>query len=241
MEDPDSKKKRFAVGLRMTEEQRSILSSIEEKAGLSKTEILIKGLELLSEYHSLGLDQPPLSLELRKLEEEAIHHAEALKRIRRREDALKEIVHELRVIDELVDKYNEDKSGLIQILLDVQDRFNWISKPAIMWVSERLNVPPSLIYQISTFYNVFALTPRGHHSVRVCLGTACHVRGGQRIMEAAERTLGIKDGEVTPDGEFGLERVNCLGCCALGPVMVVDNEYHGNLKPGTGKQDSFKT
>jgi len=225
------KKRRFFAGLRMTEEQLSTLSRIQEKAGLSKTEILLRGLEMLSEHYSLGLDRPPLRVELRRLEEEAIRHAEALKRIQRREDALREIVRELRVIDEIVDKYNEDKNALIQILLDTQSKFNWISKPAVMWISERLGVPLSLIYQVATFYKVFSLMPKGRHIVKVCLGTACHVRGGPRIMEAAERTLGIKYGEVTPDGKFSLERVNCLGCCALGPVVVVDNEYYGNVKP----------
>lgn len=231
MKDSEDKKKSFFVGLRMTDEEHSILSSIEKKSGLSKTEAMLKGLEILSEYYSLGLDRPPLSLELRRLEEEAVRHAEALKRIRRRGDALREIVRELRVIDEIVDKYDEDKGALIQILIDIQNRFNWISKPAIMWVSERIRIPISLIYQIATFYKIFSLIPRGRHMVRVCLGTACHVRGGPRIMETIERTLGIKYGEATPDGKFSLERVNCLGCCALGPVMIVDDEYHGSVKP----------
>lgn len=227
----EKRKKRFFVGLRMTKGQRSILSDIEEKAGLSKTEILLKGLEILSEYYSLGLDRPPLSLELRTLEQEAVRHAEALKRIQRREEALKEVIREIRVIDEMVDRYDGDKNALIQILIDIQNKFNWISKPAIIWVSERLGVPVSLVYQIATFYKILSLTPRGRHIVKVCLGTACHVRGGPRIMETIERASGIEYGEVTADGEFSLERVNCLGCCALGPVMVVDNEYYGNLKP----------
>ncbi|RLI06074.1 NADH-quinone oxidoreductase subunit NuoE [Candidatus Bathyarchaeota archaeon] len=225
------KGKRFFVGVRLTEEQRSILSRIQKNAGLSKTDILLKGLELLSEYYSLGLDHPPLSLELKRLEEEAVRHAEALKRIRRREDALKEIIRELRRVDSIVDKYDGDPNALIQILLDIQKEFRWVSKPAMMWVSERLGVPLSRIYQIATFYKVFSLTPQGRHKIRVCLGTACHVRGGPIIMERVKRLLGIEDGEVTPDGRFSLERVNCLGCCALGPVMVVDNEYYGNVKP----------
>lgn len=225
------KGKRFFVGLRMTEEQRSILSRIQKDANLSKTEILLKGLELLSEYYSLGLDTPPLSLELKRLEEDAVHHTEALKRIRRREDALKEIIRELHDIDGIVDRYGGDPNALIQILLDIQKRFGWISKLAVMWISKRLRIPFSSIYQIATFYKVFSLTPKGRHRVRVCLGTACHIREGPRIMERVERVLGVSDEEVTPDGKFGLERVNCLGCCALGPVMVVDDDYYGNVKP----------
>jgi len=223
--------KRFFVGVRMTEEQRSILSHIQKDVNLSKTEILLKGLELLSEYYSLGLDTSPLSLELKKLEEEAVRHTEALKRVRSREDALKEIIRELHDIDGIVDRYSGDSNALIQILLDIQKQFGWISKLAVMWISEKLRVPFSSIYQIVTFYKVFSLTPKGRHRVRVCLGTACHIRGGPKIMERAERVMGVGDGEVTPDGKFGLERVNCLGCCALGPMIVVDDDYYGNVKP----------
>lgn len=231
MERRKKREKQYFVGVRLTEEQRKILNKIQEDAGLSKTEILLRGLELLSEYYSLGLDKPILSMELKRLEEEALRHAEALKRIRRREEALREIVRELRDIDRIVDKYGGDPSALIQILLDIQAKYHWISKPALIWVSERLGIPLSRIYQIATFYKAFSLIPRGRYKVRVCLGTACHVRGGPQIMEAAERLLGVKDGETTADGRFTLERVNCLGCCALGPVVVVDNDYYGNVKP----------
>ena len=232
MEKEESKRvKSHFVGLRISNEQSSILTRLQKNSGQSKTEILLRGLEILSEYYSLGLNRPPLSLELRRLEEEVVRHTEALKRIRRREDALKEVIHEIHVIDEIVDKYGGDKNALIQILIDIGNKFNWISKPAIMWVSERLGAPISIIYQIATFYKVFSLVPRGRHTIRACLGTACHVRGGPRIMETVERTLGIKYGEATPDGKFSLERVNCLGCCALGPVMIVDGEYHGSVKP----------
>ena len=215
----------------MTEEQHSLLSKIQEVAGLSKTEILLKGLEILSEYYSLGLDKPPLSLELKRLKEEALRYMEALKQIRREEEALKEVVKEIRGVNEVVDKYEGNPSALIQILLDLQAKNHWISKIALLWVSERLRIPLSQIYQVVTFYKAFSLKPRGKHLIRVCLGTACHVRGGPKIMEAVKRHLGISCGETTPDGLFTLERVNCLGCCALGPVMMVDNKYYGNLTP----------
>lgn len=142
-----------------------------------------------------------------------------------------EITDEVRAIDQIADKYSEDKSALIQILIDIQDKFNWIPKIAIVRVSERLEIPISLIYQIATFYKFFKLAPRGRHLVRVCLGTACHIREGPKVMEAVERALGVEYGDVTSDGKFSLERVNCLGCCALGPVMVVDKDYYGNVKP----------
>ncbi|RLI32657.1 NADH-quinone oxidoreductase subunit NuoE [Candidatus Bathyarchaeota archaeon] len=156
---------------------------------------------------------------------------EALKQIRRKEEALKEVVKEIRGVNEVVDKYGENPSALIQILLDLQAKNHWISKIALLWISERLRIPLSQIYQVVTFYKAFSLKPRGKHLIRVCLGTACHVRGGPKIMEAVERHLGISRGETTPDGLFTLESVNCLGCCALGPVMMVDDKYYGNLTP----------
>lgn len=230
----DKKKdKPFFVGLRITDQQRSLLSKIQNDQGLNKTEVLLRGLEILGEYYSLGLDQPPLSLELKKLEEEAVRHAETLKHIRRREDAVKDAIRELRDIDSIVDKYGGDPSALVQILLGIQAKYHWISRPALMWVSERLGVPLSRIYYIATFYKVFSLKPQGLHMCRICLGTACHVRGGPKIMETAERVLGIKGGETTSDGQFSLERVNCLGCCAIGPVMTIDGEYYGSLKLAT--------
>jgi NADH-quinone oxidoreductase subunit E len=225
------KTKPHFVGLRLTEGQKKALSELQGKSDLSKTDILLKGLKILEEYYSLGLDRPPLSLELKELEEEAMRHSEELKRIRRREESIREMVRELRNIDEIIDEHRGAKSALIQILLDVQSRNHWLPNAALMWISERLGVPMSQILHISTFYKAFSLKPRGEHLIRVCLGTACHVRGGQRILEEAERILGIKAGETTPDLKFTLERVNCLGCCALGPVMVVDDEYHGKLAP----------
>jgi len=221
---------RFA-GLRISDEQSSILSQLQKNSGLSKTEILLKGLEILSEFYSLGLNQPPLSLELRSLEAEAMRHVEVLKRIRRREEAIKIMIKELRDVDEVVDRYEDDKSALIQILLEIQARNHWLSKPALLWVSERLGVPMAQICQIATFYKAFSLTPRGRHLIRVCLGTACHVRGGPRILESVERALGVKAGETTSDGKFTLETVNCLGCCALGPVIEIDSQYHGSQSP----------
>ncbi|MFC1908200.1 NAD(P)H-dependent oxidoreductase subunit E, partial [Chloroflexota bacterium] len=122
-----------------------------------------------------------------------------------------------------------EKGALIQLLLDVQQEFNWIPQEAAEQISERLGIPLSQVYRVASFYKAMSLTPRGKHLAHVCLGTACQVRGGQRIIERAEQTLGIEAGETTQDRQFTLERVNCLGCCALGPVMVVDGEYHGNI------------
>ncbi|MCX6665007.1 MAG: NADH-quinone oxidoreductase subunit NuoE [Euryarchaeota archaeon] len=141
------------------------------------------------------------------------------------------MITELKDADRIIDSYHCEKNALIQILLAIQKQYNWLPKHILFWVSERLDVPMSQILNIATFYKAFSLEPRGKHFVRVCLGTACHVREGPKIMERAELALGIKAGETTKDMKFSLESVNCLGCCALGPVMVVDEEYHGNLVP----------
>jgi NADH-quinone oxidoreductase subunit E len=136
---------------------------------------------------------------------------------------------ELAKVDGIIDRYPAQKSVLIQLLLDIQSEFNWIPKEAIQCVSERLQIPVSQIYRVASFYKAMSLKPRGKHVINVCLGTACHVRGGLRIMDKIEESLGIKTGESTKDMKFTLERVNCLGCCALGPVIVVDKDYHGKM------------
>jgi len=134
---------------------------------------------------------------------------------------------DLQKVDEIIAKYPAQQGVLIQLLLDIQSEFNWVSKEAILRISKRLQVPITQIYRVASFYKAMSLTPRGKHLVNVCLGTACHVRGGPRIMGKAEESLKIKAGETTQDMKFTLERVNCLGCCALGPVIVVDKDYHG--------------
>lgn len=216
------------VGMRLSEEQSRVLSRLQQNSNRSKSEILLRGLELLSEYYSLGLDQLPLNLELRNLEAEAIHHAEALRQIRKKEEAIGQMVQELGNVDKIIDKYRGSKKALIQILLDIQAQNHWLPKPALMWVSERLGVSWSQIYHIATFYKAFSLTPRGRHMVQVCLGTACQVRGAPRLLEKVMDVLNIKPGETDQEQRFTLTTVNCLGCCALGPVMVVDGDYYGN-------------
>jgi len=124
-----------------------------------------------------------------------------------------------------------DKSALIQMLLTIQRENRWLSKDALMWVSEKLGIPLTQIYHISTFYKAFSLVPKGRHSVSVCLGTACHVRGAPRLLDKVIETLKIRPGQTTRDMRFTLNTVNCLGCCALGPVMVVDDKYYS--KPST--------
>lgn len=130
---------------------------------------------------------------------------------------------------EIIKKYNRNKSSLLAILQDIQDQYNYLPKDALTTVNDEMEIPASRIYEVATFYNTFSLTPRGEHVIKLCQGTACHVRGAAGILDKLERTLGIKPGETTSDNKFTLETVNCVGACALGPVMVVDGEYHGQM------------
>ena len=139
-------------------------------------------------------------------------------------------------IDRIIDRYNADAGSLIQILLDIQKENHWISQEALEKVGARLNVPSSRIQHIITFYRAFSLIPKGRHEIQMCLGTACHVRGSNRVLEAVERVIGIKSGQTDPELKFSLDTVNCLGCCALGPVMVVDGEYHGKMAPAKAEE-----
>lgn len=128
--------------------------------------------------------------------------------------------------DEIINKYGSS-SALIQVLLEVQQENGWLPKEALIWVSQRLGVPLTQVYHIATFYKAFSLKPKGRHQITVCVGTACQVRGAPRLVDRIAEALKINPGETSPDMQFSLDTVNCLGCCALGPVMVVDGEYYG--------------
>ena len=132
-------------------------------------------------------------------------------------------------VKEIIKRYGGDKSFLVPILQDVQKKLNYLPREAIQSVSTLLEVPLSQICHVATFYKAFSLLPRGKHQFQLCLGTACHVRNAPLLGEHIERTLGIKSGETTADLEFTFETVNCLGACALGPILVVDEEYHGQM------------
>ncbi|MBW1971268.1 MAG: NAD(P)H-dependent oxidoreductase subunit E [Deltaproteobacteria bacterium] len=132
-------------------------------------------------------------------------------------------------IDRILDKYDRSPSGIIRILQDVQAELNYLPRDVLKYIASSLSVPLSHVYRIATFYNAFSLVPKGKHMISVCLGTACHVRGAPKVLEKIERELGISPGETTEDLEFSLETVNCLGACALGPIVVVDGEYNGEM------------
>ena len=130
---------------------------------------------------------------------------------------------------EIVKKHGKDKSALIAVLQDIQESFNYLPKDALKTAGKALGVPFSRVYEVATFYTAFSLKPRGEHIVKICMGTAGHVRGAAAIQDKMERTLCIKPGETTSDNKFSLETVNCVGACALGPVVVIDTEYHGQM------------
>jgi NADH-quinone oxidoreductase subunit E len=130
---------------------------------------------------------------------------------------------------QIVKKHKADKSSLIAVLQDIQEAFNYLPKEALKTAAKALNLPFSRMYEAATFYTAFSLKPRGENIVKICTGTACHVRGASALQDKFERTLCIKPGEMTPDGKFSLETVNCVGACALGPVVVINAEYHGQM------------
>jgi NADH-quinone oxidoreductase subunit E len=132
-------------------------------------------------------------------------------------------------VREIIQKYNTDKSFLVPILQDVQKEFNYLPREALDAVSTILDLPISRIFELATFYKAFSLTPRGRHQLSLCMGTACHVRGASLLQESIERGLNIKAGETSEDLEFTFKTVNCLGACALGPILVVDEEYQGQV------------
>jgi len=123
------------------------------------------------------------------------------------------------------------ESNLIAVLQEVQERFGYLPAPALRQISRRTRIPLSRVYGVLSFYAQFYTEPRGRHTVRCCRGTACHVRGAGRVLDAVEKELGVGEGETTPDLLFYLETVACLGTCFLAPVMMIDNGYFGNLAP----------
>lgn len=154
-----------------------------------------------------------------------------ISQVSRMVEVIRQFAEEKSDTDRIIDEYRGDKSALIQILLQIQRENRWLPKSVLRSVCEKLGVPVGQAYRIATFYKAFSLTPQGRHRVAVCMGTACHVRGAPRLLDRVVEAVKIKPGETSPDQKFSLETVNCLGCCALGPVMVVDDQYHGNPSP----------
>lgn len=126
-------------------------------------------------------------------------------------------------------KRSKGRSALISVLQDVHAEYNHLPEGSLEIIAQELKTPLSAVYGVATFFRSFTFKPRGKNVATVCLGTACHVRGGAQVAAEFERRLGVPPGETTPDGKFTLETVNCLGCCALGPVVVINGKYHGQV------------
>ena len=135
-------------------------------------------------------------------------------------------------VKNIISRYEKKQENILSVLEDLNAEFNYLSEDVLRNVSSEFNLPLSKVFSLATFYKAFSLKPKGKHIVLVCMGTACHVRGGPKISEQLEQILNIKSGETTPDNLFTLETVNCLGACALGPLMVIDGKYHGKVTSG---------
>ncbi len=136
---------------------------------------------------------------------------------------------ELSKADAIIDKHGQAQRALIPSLLEIQDVFHYLPVEILYLVAERMEIPIIQVQQVAEFYKVFSLEPRGAHIITVCLGTACHVHGGDRLIDQVGRLLEIEAGGTTKDMQFTLEAVNCLGCCSLGPVMTIDGKYYGHM------------
>ena len=134
-------------------------------------------------------------------------------------------------LEAIIAKHKGKPGGLIPVLEEAQVALEYLPISVQKKIAKELNLPLSRVYGVVTFYSFFTMTPRGRHTVRVCLGTACYVRGGKALADAIKKEFGLEEGETTPDRRFTYETVRCLGACGLGPVVVVDDEVHGRMKP----------
>jgi NADH-quinone oxidoreductase subunit E len=141
-----------------------------------------------------------------------------------------------RTIEQIIDRHKCEPGSLIQILLDIQNELHWLPSEALRMVSEKLQVPMSRTQHTATFYKAFSLVPKGRHEINLCTGTACHVRGASRVLDVVQTVTGLQPGETDAEMKFSLDTVNCLGCCALGPVMEIDKQHLGNLVPDTAAE-----
>ena len=135
-------------------------------------------------------------------------------------------------VDAILERWERDPNYVIEMLQDVQDTFRYLPEDALRYLGDQVKVPLRQLYHLGTFFKAFSLTPKGEHEVQVCMGTACHVRGGSRVLDAFERELGVAPGETTADQRYTLEDVRCLGCCSLAPVVQIDDDLTSGANPG---------
>jgi NADH-quinone oxidoreductase subunit E len=134
-------------------------------------------------------------------------------------------------VDPIIDKYNAQQGSLISILQDIQEEYRYLPRDVLEHTAMRLGIPRTQVFGVATFFKALSLKPRGRQLIHVCMGTACHVRGSQNVLEEVERRLAVKAGDTTPDGEYTLETVNCVGACAMGPVVIKDKKYISHMSP----------
>ena len=142
----------------------------------------------------------------------------------------------MKSVRRIVAEYGKRESMLIPILQDIQKHKGYVPEQDLSAVAFELDVPLSRLYSLITFYRAFRLSPKGRHAIHACLGTACHVKGGDRVLDVLKQTLGVEPGETTTDNRFTLEVVRCVGCCGLAPVVVVDDDFHGKMNLGKVKK-----
>ena len=138
---------------------------------------------------------------------------------------------DLTTLDKLCDNYRDEQGAIVELLQIIQAEDQYIPKETLRHVSEQLDIPLSQLYGLATFYRAFSLEPRGKRQVTCCMGTACHVRGAKRVVDQFKHVLGIEVGDTTDDGLFSLQTVNCVGACAVSPIVMIDDEYHGEMTP----------
>ena len=195
---------------------------------LEEPDVLLKGLEALGHCYSLGIEGYSLAEQVRSLEQEAEYHAKRLGTIREKGKAIADLLADLHMVDETIQKHGFKRNALIQVMLDIQMRKHWLPRHTLMWISRRLNVSPARVYEIASFYEAFSLVPQGAHTVQVCEGTACHVRGAPQLASTISALLGIKNGETDSRLLFTLREVHCVGCCAVAPVVKIDDTCLGS-------------
>jgi NADH:ubiquinone oxidoreductase subunit E/DNA-binding response OmpR family regulator len=193
----------------------------------TEPDAILKGLEAVGEFYQAGT-QGSLAETLCALESEATYHARKLGRIHEKKKAVGDLIEDVHLVDRVVERHDFRKNALIQIMLDLQSEKRWLPRHMLMWLSRRLNIPVARIYEVAHFYEAFSLEPQGAHTVQVCLGTACHVRRGPQLADSISSVLGVKPGGTDDKLQFTLKQVHCLGCCALAPVIKVDETYYGN-------------
>ncbi|MBN1635774.1 MAG: NAD(P)H-dependent oxidoreductase subunit E [Deltaproteobacteria bacterium] len=137
---------------------------------------------------------------------------------------------DIKKVDEVISRYEKSDESLLAILQDFQKEFLYVPEEGMRRLSELFDVPESKIYAMGTFYKALSLVPRGRHTIKVCTGTACHLKGANQIIDTVERELDVKRNSTTADGRFTLESVNCVGACAMAPLVVVDEDYHGQVR-----------